>query len=211
MLTLTDEEITTIPVKDNGERLIDLRNYTDLVIDPRKESTSKQFSSVRESVVERLLAAQANLGDYRLLIIEGHRPINLQIEYFNEYYSELKSIYPAWSHETLHQEASKYVSPPEIIPPHSTGGAVDITLYTHDGKEVNMGVAVNASPEESKNACFTNAENISEEAKKSRKLLSHAMSSAGFVNYPFEFWHWSYGDKYWAYSTGQSYSLYDSI
>jgi D-alanyl-D-alanine dipeptidase len=24
------------------------------------------------------------------------------------------------------------------------------------------------------------------------------MTEAGFVNYPLEWWHWSYGDKYWA-------------
>ena len=25
------------------------------------------------------------------------------------------------------------------------------------------------------------------------------MEKAGFINYPAEWWHWSYGDCYWAY------------
>jgi hypothetical protein len=30
-----------------------------------------------------------------------------------------------------------------------------------------------------------------------------ALLGAGFVNYPPEWWHWSFGDKYWAYMTGK--------
>jgi D-alanyl-D-alanine dipeptidase len=29
------------------------------------------------------------------------------------------------------------------------------------------------------------------------------MCGAGFVNYPPEWWHWSYGDKYWAFISGR--------
>jgi D-alanyl-D-alanine dipeptidase len=33
---------------------------------------------------------------------------------------------------------------------------------------------------------------------------------AGFVNYPSEWWHWSYGDKYWGFAKGKK-VLYNQI
>ena len=33
--------------------------------------------------------------------------------------------------------------------------------------------------------------------------MSRALSTAGFVNYPTEYWHWSYGDRYWAFAKRQ--------
>ena len=93
--------------------------------------------------------------------------------------------------EFQYQEASKYVAPPEIIPPHSTGGAVDLTLVGEDEKEIDMGTRLNADPEESNNACFTLAANISDSARTNRQLLINTMSKSGFVNYPTEWWHWS--------------------
>lgn len=39
-------------------------------------------------------------------------------------------------------------------------------------------------------------------------VLGTALASAGLVNYPSEWWHWSYGDRYWALATGTSSALY---
>jgi D-alanyl-D-alanine dipeptidase len=40
------------------------------------------------------------------------------------------------------------------------------------------------------------------EARHNREILCDALTRAGFVNYPTEWWHWSYGDRYWAFVTG---------
>lgn len=37
------------------------------------------------------------------------------------------------------------------------------------------------------------------------------MTSAAFVNYPSEWWHWSYGDKYWAAMLNRPYALYGFV
>ena len=37
------------------------------------------------------------------------------------------------------------------------------------------------------------------------------MGSAGFVNYPHEWSHFSYGDRYWAYGKGQSTAIYGAV
>jgi D-alanyl-D-alanine dipeptidase len=31
-----------------------------------------------------------------------------------------------------------------------------------------------------------------------------ALTGAGLVNYPTEWWHWSFGDRYWAYASGSA-------
>ncbi len=34
------------------------------------------------------------------------------------------------------------------------------------------------------------------------------LTAAGLVNYPTEWWHWSFGDRYWALATGKAAALY---
>jgi D-alanyl-D-alanine dipeptidase len=71
-----------------------------------------------------------------------------------------------------------------------------------------MGTPVNATPEQSDGACYTAAPGISPEARRHREILATALRSAGLVNYPTEWWHWSYGDRYWAMTTGAPTALY---
>jgi D-alanyl-D-alanine dipeptidase len=37
------------------------------------------------------------------------------------------------------------------------------------------------------------------------------LSAQGLVNYPTEWWHWSYGDRYWALLTGAAHATYGPI
>lgn len=41
--------------------------------------------------------------------------------------------------------------------------------------------------------------------------MSKALETVGFVNYPAEYWHWSYGDRYWAYHVGHEFALYGIV
>jgi zinc D-Ala-D-Ala dipeptidase len=38
-----------------------------------------------------------------------------------------------------------------------------------------------------------------------------ALRGAGLVNYPTEWWHWSYGDRYWAMMTGATAAVYGPV
>jgi D-alanyl-D-alanine dipeptidase len=40
--------------------------------------------------------------------------------------------------------------------------------------------------------------------------MSGVLSQVGFVNYPTEYRHWSYGDRYWAYNKHQPHAIYAS-
>ncbi|MEV0505540.1 M15 family metallopeptidase, partial [Streptomyces spectabilis] len=117
------------------------------------------------------------------------------------------ALHPDWPAERLHAAASRYVSPPEISP-HSAGAAVDLTLADADGRELDLGTRMNADPEESEGACYTDALNISARARAHRELLGSVLTAAGLVNYPTEWWHWSYGDRYWALLTGADAARY---
>lgn len=77
------------------------------------------------------------------------------------------------------------MSPPEVAP-HSAGAAVDLTLADDDGHELDMGTRMNATPEESAGACYTQAGNINADARSHRDILSTALTAAGLVNYPTE-------------------------
>ncbi|GAB2922846.1 M15 family metallopeptidase [Micromonospora polyrhachis] len=211
MILLSDQRISAIPLGDNGEALLDLREIPEFRVDDRLADAAGAYAHLREATIEKLLAAQRSLPDgLRLLVVEGYRPLWLQTKYFEDYRDELRVHYPDWDAERLHVEASKYVSPPEVAP-HSTGGTVDLTLCTEEGYELDMGTPVNANPVESANACFTGSPDISAEARRNRDLLGAALRSAGMVNYPTEWWHWSFGDRYWALSTGADQTRYGPV
>lgn len=206
IVLISDPLVTSIPVEDVGEPLVDLRGL--FAVDTRLADDEGAFAHLREGLVTRLQEAQGRLPDgYRLLIVEGYRPPVLQRRYFEEYKDELRATYPEMSPDELHVAASRYVSPIEVAP-HTAGAAVDLTLCTEDGTELDMGTPVNATPEQSDGACYTAAPGISPEARRHREILGAALRSAGLVNYPTEWWHWSYGDRYWAMTTGAPTALY---
>ncbi len=74
-----------------------------------------------------------------------------------------------------------------------------------------MGTAVDASPEDSGGACCTAAEGVGPSPKANRSLLGQVLSSVGLVNYPTEWWHWSYGDRYWAMTVGAPAARYGPV
>ena len=44
--------------------------------------------------------------------------------------------------------------------------------------------------------------------QRNRQLLYEVMTGVGFVNYPLEYWHYSYGDYYWAKANGVDSAIY---
>ncbi|MFD7281358.1 M15 family metallopeptidase [Streptomyces sp. NPDC059862] len=203
LVLMSDPRVAAVPVQECGERLVNVRRDSPLRVDERKwQDSAGAFAHLREGVLDRLLKAQALLPEgMRLLFVEGYRPPSLQRLYFDKYAAQLRADHPEWSVDQVRSAASRYVSPPEIAP-HSAGAAVDLTLADTDGRELDMGTRMNATPEESAGTCYTQADNISTEARSHRNILSTALTAAGLVNYPTEWWHWSYGDRYWALMTG---------
>jgi len=207
IILMSDPRVAEIPVEDSAEPLVDVRAA--LRTGTLCQDATGAYAHLRVGVLSRLVTAQSLLPDgLRLLFVEGHRPLALQRAYFEEYSAELRTAHPDWPDSRVHTAASRYVSPPGIAP-HSAGAAVDLTLVTAAGEEVDMGTRINASPEESGGACYTDSPDIGAAARENRRILAGALGAAGLVNYPTEWWHWSYGDRYWALVTGAGKALYE--
>jgi zinc D-Ala-D-Ala dipeptidase len=208
IVLMADPKIAAIPVAGSTEPLCDLRTVSGLLVDDQLADADGAYAHLRRSVVDRLVHAQGLLPDgLRLLLVEGFRPPRLQAKYFDDYRAGLRAEHPDWPADRLHLMASRFVSPPEIAP-HSAGAAIDLTLSTEDGAALDMGTPINATPEESNGGCYTDSLVISGEAMSNRAILGSALREAGLVNYPTEWWHWSYGDRYWALSTGAQAALF---
>ncbi|GAA3831485.1 M15 family metallopeptidase [Sphaerisporangium flaviroseum] len=208
IVLLSNKRIVEFLVRESGEPLQDLRTLEVIRLDRRLADQTGAFAHVRVSVADRLVVAQTQLPRaLHLLVVEGYRPPALQARYFAESLARHRAAHPDWDEERARIETSRYVAPLEVAP-HTTGGAVDLTLCDDDGVEIPMGTSVNATPPESDEACYTAYPDISLEAMENRRILCTAMTSAGFVNYPTEWWHWSYGDRYWAFITGARYAKY---
>jgi D-alanyl-D-alanine dipeptidase len=210
VVLMGDSRVTGIPVSDNGEELADVRDHG-LRVSSYYADDAGDFAHVRAGVAARLRhAAQALPREVHLLLIEGYRPPVLQRRYFDEYLGSLREASPDGDEEQLRMLASRYVSPPAIAP-HSAGAAIDLTLCDGEGRELDLGTAVNANPEQSAGACYTRHPSVTGQARRNRDTLAGALRAAGLVNYPTEWWHWSYGDRYWAMATGAPRAVYGAV
>lgn len=210
-LLISDPKVWAVSVKDCHEPLIDLKDLN-FKISLARSSYYSGYTKVRQSVANKLLAAMQHLPrGITFLFSEGHRPISLQRQMYAEYCEQLMDKNPAWDVGTLQREATKYIASPEDVPPHSTGGAIDITLVDENGLVLDMGSMLDETPDSNENRNFTAAQNISASARANRQILTDVLTRFGFVNYPAEWWHWSYGDKYWAYHANQPHAIYGSI
>ncbi len=211
-LSIADPLILAIPVQDNGDILVDLQNASWISVDTSENASS--LFQVRRGVAERLKTASLLLPNhFHFKVNEGWHPLRVQKEYFAEYVQKLSLEHPDWTRKKVEKEASIFVAPPKSIPPHTTGGAVDLTLVDDQGKEYNLRTTTHTTPQigDYSETSHTLSRNITPEQKKFRTILISALSQAGFVNYPAEWWHWSYGDRYWAYYKKEQKALYGSV
>jgi zinc D-Ala-D-Ala dipeptidase len=210
IVVMGDRCVTGIPVRDSGEILADVRDYG-LRVSSFRADAAGDFAHLRAGLVTRLLqAGEALPRGVHLLLIEGYRQPGLQQLYFDEYLGSLREVNPAIDEDELWKLASRYVSPPQIAP-HSAGAAIDLTLCPGNGTELDLGTAVNATPEQSAGACYINHRSVTGEARRNRGILAGALHMAGLVNYPTEWWHWSFGDRYWAMQTGAGSAPYGAV
>ncbi|AXE34671.1 M15 family metallopeptidase [Chromobacterium phragmitis] len=214
MLTLADPTLLAIPIANQDEPFVDLAAYPEWQADLSRSqisSRSPHFLKARRAVAERLRDAARRLPDgLKLYVKEAYRPLARQQRSYDEHLVRLRRLRPELDEAARLREASLYVAPPAVAP-HPTGAALDVTLMNAAGQELDMGCPFNADSEESNGACYTDAAGLSETARANRAVLIAAMTAAGFINYPSEWWHWSYGDRYWAAVTGAPAALYAAV
>jgi D-alanyl-D-alanine dipeptidase len=217
IILIADPRILQIPIHDNGEDMIDLKSQTEITYGPSPEIPNNQdYTKLRKTVYNKLRDAQASLPKgLRFCIYEGYRSLSLQEMLFEARFLTIKNLQPTWSYDQIFDETIKLVSPitnkdgSQNIPPHSTGGAVDIYLVTEDGEAIDMGIHPQDWMQDTEGQLsLTESLAISSEARLNRQIMGNALKAVGFINYPTEYWHWSYGDRYWAYFRNFPAALY---
>ncbi|MBB6481269.1 M15 family metallopeptidase [Spirochaeta isovalerica] len=215
MFLINDIEVIKIPVRNSKEPFCNLteinkRIKVDLSMS-QIASKSEYFSYARETIAIKLLEAALLLPEgINFYIKEAYRPLQQQKDSFNSVLEYNRKHYGDLPEEEIYLETCKYVAPPEYAP-HPTGAAIDITLINDKGIESDMGTEFNATPGETDNATYFHSDNISDEARENRRILSRALSRMGFVNYEPEWWHWSIGDRYWALLKNEDAAKYDVV
>ncbi len=161
---------------------------------------------LRTGVLQRLTVAAGMLpSGYRLVILDGWRSLRLQKTLFDIEEARMRDVHADWTDEQIRAESRRYIAFPSEDPEHpsghNTGGAVDLTIAGPDGLELWMGTGFDDTSEKTATRWFERSPEVegrAVEALCNRRLLYHAMISAGFVNYADEWWHYDYGNPGWA-------------
>lgn len=212
-----DQRVLRIPTVDQDEELIDINkmNHEGIEMLPTPTIPLKHpdynagfecSSFVRKSVWMRLIALYENLKKHNenviIKIFEGLRTCDIQATLFNETISELEK--EGLSREEAVASALKIINEPGSDSTlHATGACVDLRLFDKSKEEfLDCGLFGFAWFENHKNnQAFTFSANLTDEQKRNRSLLLTCAAMSGLVNYPYEWWHFSFGDRYFCYYT----------
>ena len=196
--------LNKIPIRDNGESLLDLRQHAEFAI-----LAPRCLPYVRESVAVMLRSAQIALGwKYRLIIGTALRTLDMQSRIYWRNYALLREEHPTWPASALRRTCNRSFAPPDAAAPpgHCTGGAVDVGLTDFMGRRLDL-----AAPFQFWDGARTFRDDLLPEAAHLRARLIEAMYGAGFTNCRDEWWHWSYGDSAWAVRVGYAAACYGPI
>jgi D-alanyl-D-alanine dipeptidase len=224
---------SSVPIHDSGEPLVALPPQLRRLEPHPYAALGAPYGQgaspfrLRAPVVERLLQAQALLRQrepgWCLAIFDAWRPVAVQrfmVEHaINEECRERGVDWrlPSPELEAVITAVGRFWAPPSddpaTPPPHSTGGAVDLTLADREGTELAMGCPIDAIGAVSEPDFFLQqAQGLPAGEQRDACLIWHqrrealrsAMQAAGFAQHPNEWWHFSWGDQLWAWRTGES-------
>lgn len=165
---------------------------------------------IRSYVYKMLIQAKNYLPEnYYFKIYEAYRPLEEQKKLWDEVVQQQKKEHP-----NLAVDSEDFIAICDVFcanpyrqgSGHQSGAAIDITLCNRYGEEYNMGGIVRGFGEE---ADFDYP--VSDEAKNNRNILKNALEQVGFINYPSEWWHYSFGDRLWAKLTGSKIAVFGRL
>lgn len=131
--------------------------YPDALLRSRRHVADSLKTAVR-------LAAERG---YRIKIFDAYRPVSVQ--------RFMWSLLPD----------ERYVADPAKGSRHNRGCAVDVTLCTLDGNELDMGTGYDEFTE----LAHADAKGITRDQASHRAILKEIMNSSGFDVLPTEWWH----------------------
>lgn len=167
----------------------------------------------RRIVLEKILRALDNIPkNYGVTIWDIYRPRAVQQKLFEWMRNEIQQAHPTFTDEENFTETQKYMSLPSQVgdaycSPHLSGGAIDLTLHdSKTGNELDMGTSFDDCSERAHRDYFERAADLDKHScvlRERRRILKSSMESSGFTSYPYEWWHFDYGNIFWQKVTGK--------
>ncbi len=201
-----------IEIQEIGEQLVDLSRYP-FEIEPfyfQKKLSDDPKLYTREAIAEKLVTIQNKLRGRTFKIWDPWRSRVVQNNIYQQFWNELSVKHSDWSDDELKAEVGKFVTiadNPDRIPPHASGGAIDLTLVTAGGTEINMGTGFDHFGPEAASLYYE--ENGRDEAiRDNRRFLREAMMEEDFCMDNDEWWHFDYGNQLWAAKLDKPFAIY---
>ena len=195
--------IRALSIHETNDPLVPISSEKLLVFCPEEETVV-----VRKEVLKKLLDVTSKLPNgYKLKVLYAYRSLDVQRKFWEEVCLRVKQENPSFSADEVVSEARKYSASPTGEGPHQTGGAVDVLIVNEKGDPLDFGTEYRGFGE----LVPMHSRLVTKKQKENRILLRDAMLSAGFVYYPGEWWHYSFGDQAWAAYTGNKYAWYGSV
>ena len=192
---------------ENPVNLVEINDKDGILFNP----TYTSVRTIRKYIYDLLVKAAKELPKgYQFVVYEAYRPMSAQIKLWDGVVAQKKKEYPE-----MDPDSEEFIALCDIFAAnpyrqgsgHQSGAAVDISLVDAEGKEVDMGGFVRKFDDSAEFGC----PDISETAQKNRLLLKETLSKVGMVNYPAEWWHYSFGDRLWAKLTGSTLAIFKKL
>ena len=215
---MTNLIFENVPIKENYDPMVNMAEYP-FVIAPMyfdwNLSDSKELW-VRKAIADKLFDIQKKYLEpmgRKFKIWDPWRSRIVQNNIYQKFWDELAAENPDWDHEKLTHEVGVFVTKadqPDRIPPHATGGCVDLTVADENGDEIDFGTVFDHfGPEAAVN--FFEGEGRDSTVRDNRRWLQKIMIDAGFTAHDDEWWHFDYGNQKWSLLLGHDHAFYGEV
>lgn len=190
--------VAKVHVHECFDPLVDFLPHKHIIFNTE---TLEEPNLVRKTVLFKLYSIADRLPDgVNLKIYNTFRSRTKMNDAFEAVISEISAENPEIGrHEAMKLAKYKTEDPKGNTGGHETGGAVDVALCDDNGVEFDYGTKFH----EYNDSTFTRSRKITKAQRKNRRKLIRIMRRKGFVNFPGEWWHFSYGDRMWAAYKGK--------
>lgn len=174
------------------------------------DTTFASDKRIRTYVYHMLLKACPFLPQgWHFVVFEAYRPQAVQQKQWDEISMQLHLEHPQIDvkSDEFYTMCTRFIADPKIGSGHQSGAAIDVSLQDDKGALCDMGSPLNGLCD----AAETDYPDLTPKAKENRHILKNALESVGFINYPSEWWHYSFGDRLWAKLTGSKIAIFGKL
>lgn len=210
---MTNLRFEDVPIVENFDPMVNLADYPFILAPMYHEWGLSDTPElwVRKAIADKLLCIQKEkLGGKKFKIWDPWRSREVQNNIYRKFRDELAHDHPEWDEEKLAWETGVFVTKPddpERIPPHATGGSIDLTVVDEEGVEIDFGTAFDHFGPEA----ATNFYGIDTKIGQNRRWLHDLMKEEGFESDTDEWWHFDLYNQKWALQRGARQSFYGEI